>query len=101
MLRFVLLMLSLFNVAFCFAYFIIVSCCALFCWIFSSFNVTLCSIELNSGYSFVLLLDFGKVKVKCCKCALWELGDNQEVVGLFSKFLWKLRLFRAVSGDGP
>jgi hypothetical protein len=32
-------------------------------------NVTLCSIELNSGYSFVLLLDFGKVKVKCCKCA--------------------------------
>jgi hypothetical protein len=81
MLRFVLLMLSLFNVAFCFAYFIIVSCCALFCWIFSSFNVTLCSIELNSGYSFVLLLDFGKVKVKCCKCALWKLGDNQEVVG--------------------
>jgi hypothetical protein len=32
-------------------------------------NVTLCSIELNSGYFFVLLLDFGKVKVKCCKCA--------------------------------
>jgi hypothetical protein len=22
-------------------------------------------------------------------------------VGLFSKFLWKLRLFRAVSGGGP
>jgi hypothetical protein len=36
MLRFVLLMLSLFNVAFCFAHFIIVSCCPLFCWIFSS-----------------------------------------------------------------
>jgi hypothetical protein len=49
-LRFVLLMLSLFNVAFCFAYFIIVSCCALFCWIFSSFNVRLCSIELNSVF---------------------------------------------------
>jgi hypothetical protein len=57
MLRCVLLILSLFHVA------------PLFCWIFSSFNVTLCSIELNSGYSFVLLLDFGKVKVKCCKCA--------------------------------
>jgi hypothetical protein len=38
MLRFVLLILSLFNVALC------------FCWIFSSFNVTLCSIELNSVF---------------------------------------------------
>jgi hypothetical protein len=57
MLRFVLLMLSLFNVAFVLL-------------IFSSFNVTLCSIELNSFFfPFVLLLDFGKVKVKCCKCA--------------------------------
>jgi hypothetical protein len=27
--------------------------------------------------------------------------DIQEVGGLFSKFLWKLRLCRAVSGGGP
>jgi hypothetical protein len=35
----------------------------------SSFNVTLCSIEFKSVFFFVLLLDLGKVKVKCCKCA--------------------------------
>jgi hypothetical protein len=43
-------------------------------------NVTLCSIELNSGFFFVLLLDFGKVKVKCCKCApmgaRWQSGGR-------------------------
>jgi hypothetical protein len=62
-------MLSLFNVAFVL---FIYHCLMLrfVCWIFSSFNVTLCSIELNSVFFFfVLLLDFGKVKVKCCKCA--------------------------------
>jgi hypothetical protein len=32
---------------------------------------------------------------------LWELGDIQEVVGLSSKFLWRPRLVRAVSGGGP
>ncbi|KAH0819857.1 hypothetical protein GEV33_002934 [Tenebrio molitor] len=32
---------------------------------------------------------------------LWELGDIQEVVGLSSKFLWRPRLVRAVSGDRP
>jgi hypothetical protein len=85
--------LSLFNVAFLF--------CVFYHRLMLRLSEQICSIELNSGYSFVLLLDFGKVKIKCCKCALWELGDNQEVVGLFSKFLWKLRLFRAVSGDGP
>jgi hypothetical protein len=50
-------MLSLFNVAFVLL-------------ILSLFDVALCLLELNSVFFyFVLLLDFGKVKVKCCKCA--------------------------------
>jgi hypothetical protein len=67
MLRFDLLILSWFNVAFYFAYFIIVECCGLICWIFSSFNVTLCSIELNSGFSLCCCQISEKLKLKCCK----------------------------------
>jgi hypothetical protein len=55
MLRFVLLILSLFNIALCFAEF--------------PHRLMLRFVRLNSVFFFVLLLDFRKVKVKCCKCA--------------------------------
>jgi hypothetical protein len=55
---FVLLILSLFDVALCLLDCQIVECYALFD-----------RAKLVFFFSVVLLLDFGKVKVKCCKCA--------------------------------